>query len=145
MQPCVQLVQDGDWVLYDDFSSDSIDPVKWGTDDSSAPITVENGAVGFVHNAITLLTVFNLPVLEFRTDDFGETTFRPEGLTYDSQANLWLRIGTRSPTEMALAPFMWTMFMWFTGTEIQRCHFYNHHSRMMPHRRQHSPDVATMG
>jgi hypothetical protein len=45
------LTQDGGWVLYDDFSSGSIDTSKWNIDDSSATISIENGEARFVHNA----------------------------------------------------------------------------------------------
>jgi len=41
----------GGWKLYDDFNSGSIDPTKWGIDQSSATITVENGMLKFVHLA----------------------------------------------------------------------------------------------
>ncbi len=37
------------WQLYDDFNSGQIVPEKWGIDDSSASITVENSRVKFVH------------------------------------------------------------------------------------------------
>lgn len=42
-----------DWELYDDFSSGSIDLTKWGIDDSSAAISVENGQAKFVHRLNT--------------------------------------------------------------------------------------------
>jgi hypothetical protein len=51
MQKSYPLVQDGNWILYDDFSSGSIDPAKWSIDDSSATITIENGEAKFVHQA----------------------------------------------------------------------------------------------
>jgi hypothetical protein len=38
------------WQLYDNFDSGTIDPQKWGIDDSSASITVENGRVKIRHN-----------------------------------------------------------------------------------------------
>lgn len=45
------LEENGGWVLYDDFSSGSIDPAKWNTDESSATIAVENGEARFTHQS----------------------------------------------------------------------------------------------
>jgi len=38
-----------DWVLYDDFSSGSIDTGRWNVDESSATISVENERAKFIH------------------------------------------------------------------------------------------------
>lgn len=39
------------WELYDDFSTETIDTQKWGIDNSSATISVENGKAKFVHQS----------------------------------------------------------------------------------------------